>query len=770
MGDQFRRMTFNPAGNDPQARRPAASSTGPQFQTTSPHPSITARAHQQTHTRRGASTQYRTQRSFQSAPDHPEPSSRWDPQAYASNRGYWDPPPRRTKFGPPLLTTSRSPFTWFDSEEFEENPHNRNGSGYAGWNQAPANHQTRPPPRVHHSENFVRQASHLEYINAIEVNRVRMGLLERTEKDLFRQVVEGVCQKVCAADPDRLPQISLECFGSFKSGFASAGSDMDLVITVNGAHSTSNHFSLLEHDLPRALEKALLDHGYGARLLTKTRVPIMKICEKPTPELLANLRGERANWDALPEDRKYPHLYPAKEREGDSNPTEAVKAAKVGCTNGEAPAEHATVAVQQSTNTDSAPLKDGATSVNAQPSAMATQRNDASKTRRDESKPWVRERHAGPLDFPKTGVGIQCDVNFFNPLGLHNTHLLYCYAQCDDRVTQMVMFVKAWAQRRKINSAYSGTLSSYGYVLMVLHYLVHVTSPAVLPNLQCAWRPGPECTPQRAAEPVDGWDVSFWRQEGEIKRAKQLGQLTTNTQSLGTLLAGFFQYYSSMGLGPQFVWTQNVLSLRTPGGLLPKEQKGWTKAVVEEGIDKRIHHRYLFCIEDPFELSHNIARTVTHHGIVAIRDEFRRARRILLAVAKSSNHGPAPGVELFAAVTTAEEAQHQRSAARPTSFPITRPDAPASSPPPSRVSVVQHGRAVSSSSAHSTVSPAKSDRCAFYPALTPVPAPRRSKVRNVGNCSEISGAQAAAIVDSVLRKKAEAAAGGATSQRVPEGQ
>lgn len=44
---------------------------------------------------------------------------------------------------------------------------------------------------------------------------------------------------------------------------------------------------------------------------------------------------------------------------------------------------------------------------------------------------------------------------------------------------------------------------------------------------------------------------------------------------------------------------------------------------------KEIRHRYLFAIEDPFELDHNVARTVTHNGIVSIRDEFRRAWRLI---------------------------------------------------------------------------------------------------------------------------------------------
>ena len=194
----------------------------------------------------------------------------------------------------------------------------------------------------------------------------------------------------------------------------------------------------------------------------------------------------------------------------------------------------------------------------------------------------------------------------------------------------MILFIKAWAKRRKINSSYSGTLSSYGYVLMVLHYLVNVANPPVLPNLQAEWTP--LGTLNTFDEIVDGWSVRFWRNEVEITEAAKQCQLTNNQEPLGSLLVGFFHYFSSLGGRPTFMWMQEVLSLRSTGGLLTKGEKGWVKAVTEENEGKRIQHRYLFCIEDPFELNHNVARTVTHKGIVAIRDEFRRAKRILLDV------------------------------------------------------------------------------------------------------------------------------------------
>ncbi len=56
-------------------------------------------------------------------------------------------------------------------------------------------------------------------------------------------------------------------------------------------------------------------------------------------------------------------------------------------------------------------------------------------------------------------------------------------------------------------------------------------------------------------------------------------------------------------------------------------------------LQMEVRQRYLFAIEDPFELDHNVARTVAHNGIVAIRDEFRRAWAILCAVGRDQTHG-----------------------------------------------------------------------------------------------------------------------------------
>jgi len=468
---------------------------------------------------------------------------------------------------------------------------------------------------------------------------IHMSQDEFISKDSFRQYLERSLQTNPELSSSSAPPVILAPFGSLASGFGMPGSDMDLVLAASD----------IGPDLPRMIEKIILDMHHGAHLLTRTRVPIIKICEKPSTELYSALCEERQKWDNMTPEEKDRHDHPEKYREE----IEAEKARAAEELKLQRASEESTLSAdpnlshsarqQQNTN-PAASASNGSTSgasadaqhVNGNTQngndnpAVANNIADKDKKR----KTWLRERKLGPLDFPKGGVGIQCDINFSNNLGLHNTTLLRCYSLCDPRVRPMVLFVKSWASRRKVNSARDGTLSSYGWVLMVLHYLVNVAQPPVCPNLQLVRR-----QPDGASVVIcDGYDVQFWRNEPEIQQLAAKKMLTHNQQTLGALLKDFFHYYAQQGYSSPrggFVWTQDVLSLRSPGGVLSKEEKGWTasRRTMVHGVEVR--NSYLFAVEDPFELDHNVGRTVTHSGICAIRDEFRRALRILQTIGRA---------------------------------------------------------------------------------------------------------------------------------------
>ncbi|KAK6819939.1 hypothetical protein RU639_006970 [Aspergillus parasiticus] len=228
-----------------------------------------------------------------------------------------------------------------------------------------------------------------------------------------------------------------------------------------------------------------------------------------------------------------------------------------------------------------------------------------------------------------SSVGIKCDINLSGRLVLYNTELLRCYALCDERVRVVGVFVKMWAKARKINRPYHGTLCSYGYILMVIHYLMNVVNPPLVPNLQLLGRLSPR---HFSTTGPNKYDIRFSKNETELRRRAWYNMTSGNRQSVGELLRGFFAYYGSQCKTTPpgaFNWIQDVVSIRTQGGILSKLEKGWNTARTDEHGHRL---RFLIAIEDPLEHNHNVGRTVTDKGLEAIRAEFSRAQTIIRRV------------------------------------------------------------------------------------------------------------------------------------------
>lgn len=451
-----------------------------------------------------------------------------------------------------------------------------------------------------------KQANYLQRVGqqAYETHSLRKD--EVLKKEAFRQELETVAQGALAAVYPGLlvSKIKLKCFGSLSNGFGLADSDMDLLLSLpeyQQGESVQDSLALSqpssdsdatadaeEHgfkvEARRVLEKAFLDCGFGARLLTNTRVPILRVCSEPGAELLDNLRENRAAWDRTSSDT-------------------------------------ATVTQDTPISTQREPSKpdnhDGSADIDL------LHKNLTELNLTDAVQPAKTARNNTKLEF--TGdIGIPCDINFSNFVAVHNSTLLRLYHDFDSRVADVGFFVKVWAKARDINTPYRGTLSSYGYILMVLHYLMNVARPPVIPNLQALAKIEDGWYPDRPIELFEGFDIRFLRDRKEIEEAR--AAMPKNVESTGQLLRGFFHYYS---VREGFHWMHDVISIREKTGRVTKAQKGWTEAKWSQQSKNQVRLRYLLAIEDPFEIEHNIARTVGHTGVVAIRDEFRRANAIL---------------------------------------------------------------------------------------------------------------------------------------------
>ncbi|KAJ4771817.1 Poly(A) RNA polymerase cid11 [Rhynchospora pubera] len=209
-------------------------------------------------------------------------------------------------------------------------------------------------------------------------------------------------------------------------------------------------------------------------------------------------------------------------------------------------------------------------------------------------------------------TGLSCDICINNLLAVVNTKLLKDYAMIDPRLRQLAFIVKHWAKSRRVNETYQGTLSSYAYVIMCIHFLQN-RRPAILPCLQAM-----EAT---YVVRVDNIDCAFF---DDVDKLHAFG--ARNRESISRLLWAFFHYWAY-----QHDYTADVVSIRT-GTLISKHSKDWTRRI---GND-----RHLICIEDPFETSHDLGRVVDKFTIKILREEFERAANIL-------QYDPNPTVTLF---------------------------------------------------------------------------------------------------------------------------
>lgn len=438
----------------------------------------------------------------------------------------------------------------------------------------------------------------------------KFTLEEFNDKEHFRQILEQIARHAVGANYPGLPvdQLHLRCYGSIANGFALKNCDMDLMLSLPEykdleaagviPSSDGTGEQQFKADIQRILEKAFLDHGYGSRLIAQTRVPILKLCQTPPPWLMQNLQAERAKWEKSVKDAIRLKLtpWPPKFAEGELDP-EIKKILDMDLNEAE-----------------------------AEPEPEAEAESDAERERRKSIQDQAAEIHrSSPLDFTDD-CGIQCDINLSNFVALENSHLLRTYARFDQRVKDLGTFVKIWAKARDINCPYRGTLSSYGYILMVLHYLMNVAKPPVIPNLQYVITCDDSWHPDRPIPLVDGFDVRFVQHPQAIQQLHEEMASMKNKESFGSLLRGFFMYY---GTHQGFHWMRDVISIRTNGGIVDKKSKGWTATGFEQGETKGVRVRYIVAIEDPFEIEHNIGRTVGHTGVVRIRNEFRRAWDII---------------------------------------------------------------------------------------------------------------------------------------------
>uniref|UniRef100_F7EVE8 Speckle targeted PIP5K1A-regulated poly(A) polymerase n=1 Tax=Monodelphis domestica TaxID=13616 RepID=F7EVE8_MONDO len=180
--------------------------------------------------------------------------------------------------------------------------------------------------------------------------------------------------------------------------------------------------------------------------------------------------------------------------------------------------------------------------------------------------------------------GLHGDISLSNRLALYNSRFLNFCCELDRRVRPLVYTLRRWAQGRGLTGS-GPLLSNYALTLLVIYFL-QTRDPPVLPPLTKLTQMAGE---EEQVE-VDGWDCSFPQEVSCLEPS-------TNTEPLDALLAQFFACVSSWELQGSLLSLREGRPLPIAEGLPPGLWGGLRVGPLN--------------VQDPFDLSHNVAANVT---------------------------------------------------------------------------------------------------------------------------------------------------------------
>ena len=154
--------------------------------------------------------------------------------------------------------------------------------------------------------------------------------------------------------------------------------------------------------------------------------------------------------------------------------------------------------------------------------------------------PIVKFTYVYPSRRGDAPTRVEGDISLYNTLGLHNTRMLAYYADLDPRVRIIGYVMKVFAKLCDIGDASRGSLSSYAYVILALHYLQRC-DPPVIPVLQEIDHLDADGKVKKRI--VDGWNAWFFNGSAEELKSLWSGW-GKNKETVGELWIGLLRYYT----------------------------------------------------------------------------------------------------------------------------------------------------------------------------------------------------------------------------------
>ncbi|XP_019853366.1 PREDICTED: speckle targeted PIP5K1A-regulated poly(A) polymerase-like [Amphimedon queenslandica] len=225
--------------------------------------------------------------------------------------------------------------------------------------------------------------------------------------------------------------------------------------------------------------------------------------------------------------------------------------------------------------------------------------------------------------FTVSSLNVSCDVSVNRRLGPYNSKLLKAYLNFDKRVSPLLYLLKSWLRICGVMGFKRTQINNYSLSLMLI-YALQKTSPPVLPcfqdprtwplNMEWYGRAG-FMLRKHEAEYIDGWKVDFVNPNSLLP--------SKNSSSIAELARHFFNFYSAV-----FSFSNHAVTVHTPLLLtiqdavqLSLQDPTHQESMTESGGMKISP----LCVQDPFDLLHNVTKAVTPSTLNALVEEMKQA-------------------------------------------------------------------------------------------------------------------------------------------------
>ncbi|GFO00312.1 poly(a) RNA polymerase [Plakobranchus ocellatus] len=234
----------------------------------------------------------------------------------------------------------------------------------------------------------------------------------------------------------------------------------------------------------------------------------------------------------------------------------------------------------------------------------------------------ILNAHVPIVRFHAATLNLQCDVSLEALDSIKMTELLYTYSSLDDRVRPLMTGIKQWALSHGLTSSGEQQKPTTIGLLCLLVFYLQSCSPQVLPTLR---------TLQKSSAPSDLFfidDVVYG-----IPSNPSILPKSKNTESLESLLHGFFVFYSG------FDFESKAISI-----------------IEGESFPKPAESSPVY-VENPLCIGLNICKNISHKNLESFIDAMKMAAQKIDSQKGTSPPPPSSSSSAAAVAATASGEQ-----------------------------------------------------------------------------------------------------------------